>query len=81
MGGQGYPPEILRQAGVIILLCSGLGRRAIKMFEGFGIEVFIGAAGSVKNALEMWRTNQLVQATDQTACRQHSFRDENHHRH
>jgi len=43
MGGQGDPPEIMAREGVNVMVCQGLGRRAISMFEGFGITVYIGA--------------------------------------
>ena len=52
MGGQGYPPEIMAKEGVNIMVCRGLGRRAITMFEEMGIEVYIGAFGTVKDAID-----------------------------
>ena len=32
-GGQGDPPEIMAKEGVHIMICQGLGRRAIDLFE------------------------------------------------
>lgn len=74
MGGQGYPPELLHTAGVEILLCRGLGRRAVAMFEEMGIRVFVGAHGTVEEALHLWRQGGLQEATDENACQQHAFR-------
>ena len=74
MGGSEYPPELLNKKGVNLMLCSGLGHRAIKMFEEFGIEVYVGAHGTVKDAIKMWKDNTLQMATDKTACEQHTFR-------
>jgi len=74
MSGQGYPPEIMSKAGVNVMVCGGLGRRAIMMFEQMGIMVYIGASGSVKNAVRMWENNELQAATNENACQQHAFR-------
>ena len=38
-GGSGYPPEIIAQTGAEVMLCGGLGRRAVTMFEEIGIMV------------------------------------------
>lgn len=70
-GGMGHAPEQLAGSGVRVMLCSGLGPRAIGMFEQFGIEVFVGAEGTVKEALEKWRSRGLREATDKDACEQH----------
>jgi len=78
MGGQGYPPEMLAGVGVEILLCRGLGRRAIQMFSEKGIQVYCEASGTVKDALEQWKNGSLTPATEDTACSQHAFRSQLH---
>ncbi|MCK4577605.1 MAG: NifB/NifX family molybdenum-iron cluster-binding protein [Candidatus Marinimicrobia bacterium] len=78
IGGQGYPPEIMAKAGVDVMICAGLGRRAIMMFEGMGIMVYVGASGSVEDAINMWENNNLPAATDENACQQHAFRKHDH---
>lgn len=70
-GGRGNNPEQLAESGVRVMICSDLGPRAIRMFEQFGIEVFVGAMGTVKEALEKWRSGELREATDKDACEQH----------
>lgn len=79
MGGQGYPPEIMAKEGVNILVCRGLGRRAISMFEKLGIEVYIGAFGTVKDAIDDFKQGRLQKAGMSDACGQHAFRDQHHH--
>jgi predicted Fe-Mo cluster-binding NifX family protein len=76
MGGRGYPPDLLAQHGVNVMICGGLGRRAISMFEEYGIVVFVGASGKVKDAIKLWQSGQLQRATDENACAQHAFRGE-----
>jgi len=81
MGGRGYPPDLLAEQGVNVMICAGLGRRAISMFERHGIMVFVGASGKVKDAIKLWQSGQLHRATDETACAQHAFRGQGGHGH
>jgi predicted Fe-Mo cluster-binding NifX family protein len=81
-GGSGYPPEIIAKTGAEVMLCGGLGRRAIAMFEEIGVMVYVGASGTVKDTIEMWKVGKLQAATDENACRQHAFRrNDQAHRH
>ena len=75
MGGQGDPPEIMAKEGVNVMICQGLGRRAISMFEGFGITVYIGAIGTVRDAVAAFKQDKLQKATMDDACEAHAFRD------
>lgn len=87
MGGTGYAPDLISGHGADVMLCGGLGRRAIRFFEDAGIMVYVGARGTVKDAIEMFNRGELVKATDETACSQHAFRGEGtgdghgHHHH
>jgi predicted Fe-Mo cluster-binding NifX family protein len=78
MGGQGDPPEIMAREGVNVMVCQGLGRRAISMFEGFGITVYIGAIGTVRDAVAAFKQDRLQKATVDDACGKHAFRDRHH---
>ena len=71
MGGSGYPPEIIAQSGAEVLICGGLGRRAVAMFEELGIMVYVGASGTIKDAIKMYKTGRLQAATDENACAGH----------
>lgn len=79
MSGQGYPPEIMAKEGVNIMICRGLGRRAITMFEEMGIDVYIGASGTVRDAVAAFKQGTLQKANEGDACGQHAFRDRHHH--
>ena len=81
MGGQGHPPEIMAKEGVNVMVCRGLGRRAIAMFEEFGIDVYIGASGTVRDAVDTFKQGKLQKADMSAACGQHTFRDQHHHEH
>jgi len=71
MGGTGLPPEHLSKAGVKIMLSSGMGPRAITMFQQFGIAVFFGARGTVKETVALWKGGKLAPATQEGACKDH----------
>jgi len=71
MGGTGLPPEFIAEAGAHIMLCSGLGPVAVRMFEEFGIDVFVGASGTVRDAIAAWQSGLLEEATNENACKEH----------
>jgi len=41
------------------------------MLKSFGIEVFVGASATVKDAVAMWREGKLSEVADATVCREH----------
>lgn len=71
MGGTGAPPEHMAMAKVEIIVCSGLGPKALHMLEGLGIKVYVGAKGSAKDALAAWRSGALQIASEENACKSH----------
>ena len=71
MGGVGLPPEHLSKNGIEIMLCAGLGYKAVKMFESYGIKVFVGASGTVKSTLDAWKAGLLKEATVDNSCAGH----------
>jgi predicted Fe-Mo cluster-binding NifX family protein len=79
MGGQGQPPELLKEYGVEVMICQGLGRRAIDLFTELGINVCVGATGRVKDVVEAYKSGKLQEAGSGDACQQHAFRGEGKH--
>ena len=75
-GGAGYAPDLLADHNIDNMICAGLGRRAITLFEEKGIMVYIGASGTVKEAIEMFNKGTLQAATNENACAQHLHRGE-----
>jgi predicted Fe-Mo cluster-binding NifX family protein len=71
-GGVGYPPEILSKNGVNVVICGSLGPKAIEMLDSFNIKVYVGASGSVRNALSSWERGELMPASLDNACKDHS---------
>lgn len=81
MGGSGLPADLLAQEGVDVMVCSGLGRKAIRLFQDHGIDVYVGAGGSVREALAEWREDQLLAASESDACERHEFGGKGDHHH
>ncbi len=70
-GGRGKPPQQLVQRNADVMLCSGLGPKAVHMFESYGIRVFVGASGTVHDSIMLWKEGILQEATDENACKMH----------
>jgi len=75
MGGAGYPADLLASLGIEVLLCNGLGRRAIQMFSEHGITVCTGVSGTARDAIESWTGGGLSAAGESDACMRHEFHD------
>jgi len=71
MGGVGLPPELMKKHGANILLCRGLGSRALNLCAELGIEVYVCQAETVKEIFELWRNNKIKKADTDDACKEH----------
>jgi len=70
-GGAGDIPALVAGTGARVVLCSGLGPRAIDAFQQRGIEVYVGASGTVREAIRAFQAGELVEASDAHACKDH----------
>ncbi len=77
MGGAGLPADLLIGVGVDVVLCQGLGRRAIQMLSESGVSVCTGASGTVAEIVAAWKGGTLNEAGESDACTRHAF----HRRH
>ena len=68
MGGIGYPPELLAREGVDVLICSGIGRKALSMFQGYKIKVYIAGRKRVREALQDFMDGLLKEACIDDGC-------------
>jgi len=71
-GGEGLPPELMKNHGADILLCRGLGYKALSLCRDFGIKVYVCKAETVRDIFEMWKNNKIKQAGTGDACDQHN---------
>jgi predicted Fe-Mo cluster-binding NifX family protein len=66
------PGQLIMEQEVNVVLCGGLGVRAVQMFEQAGIHVFNQASGTVADAMKAYKEGKLPEATDATACQKHA---------
>ncbi|GAK49990.1 FeMo cofactor biosynthesis domain protein [Candidatus Moduliflexus flocculans] len=71
-GGALTPAELIHQAGANVVLCGGLGVKAVQMFQQFGVQVYNQASGTVSEVLAAYNAGKLPQANDMTACHDHA---------
>ena len=55
----GTVPTFIQSQGADVMLAGGMGRRAIALFQQYGIQPATGAAGSVRHALEQYLGGEL----------------------
>ncbi|NHK32437.1 MAG: dinitrogenase iron-molybdenum cofactor biosynthesis protein [Asgard group archaeon] len=67
-GGRAATPMLLEKNKVNILICRGLGRRAIARFEELGMAVYITKHQNVKQALESYNKGELPLVTEEDGC-------------
>jgi len=54
-----------------MLICRGLGIKALEMFKAFGIAVLTGADGTVRDTIALWEAGKLSEASMDSACKGH----------
>ena len=71
MGGSGLPPELMKKHNADVLLCRGLGPRALNLCSELGIEVYVCQAETVKEIFELWKNKKIMQAGSDDVCETH----------
>ncbi len=67
-GGKHSAPVTLQNSKINVLICRGLGRKAINLFDELGIGVFVTQSTIVKDALESYNKGELTQASETDGC-------------
>ncbi len=70
-GGSGLPPELLKENNVDVLLCKGLGPRALELCKELGITVYVDSGNRVKEIIENWKKKSPSPATMNDICEEH----------
>lgn len=70
-GGVGLPPELIANTGANVMIVFNAGMRAINRLQELGIDVYTGAQGTVREALEALQDGRLEPANAQNACKEH----------
>jgi predicted Fe-Mo cluster-binding NifX family protein len=71
MGGFGLPPELMKKHGADVLLCRGLGPRALHLCRELGIDVYVCEAQTVREIFKMWKEKGLKKADMEDVCEEH----------
>ncbi|MFA6423141.1 MAG: NifB/NifX family molybdenum-iron cluster-binding protein [Patescibacteria group bacterium] len=72
MGGQGLPPELLKNNGVDVLLCKDLGPYAISLCSENNIKVYKHSEAELINSLfNLWQSNKLKEIAIGEGCESH----------
>ena len=72
---RGQVPGFIKGHGADVILAGGMGRRAISLFEQYGIEAVTGATGTVRDALEQYLGGALQGAEPCDESIAHSSRE------
>lgn len=67
-GGHGLPPELMKKNQANILLCKGLGLKALDLCHELGIEVFVSSAEKVQDIFNLWKNKEIKKAELNDAC-------------
>ena len=69
--GDRTPVDAIADEKAQVVLCSGMGGRAVQFFATAGIEVFMGAEGTVQETMDTHRQGKLPAASEAAACPGH----------
>ena len=71
MEGQGLPPEILKKNEINVLLCHGIGPKAIQLCQELKIEVYVDYSSTVKELFHKWKNKKISKANSDDSCKDH----------
>ncbi|RKY15034.1 MAG: dinitrogenase iron-molybdenum cofactor [Planctomycetota bacterium] len=67
----GLLPSLMKERGVDVVICGGMGPRAVAFFEQLGIRVYTGVSGNVQEAVEALAKGTLT--TGDSTCDHNGF--------
>ncbi len=70
----GQVPSFIRKLNADVMLAGGMGRRAIDMFQQYGIGCSTGAFGTVRKAVDSFLADSLPQAAPCRESVEHSMK-------
>ena len=75
----GQVPRFIHEQNAEVMICGGMGRRAIAFFQEFGIETAAGAMGTAGETLESYLKGELPEAQPCSHSEGHSGHGHHHH--
>ncbi len=71
LGGSELPPKLMKKHEADVLLCRGLGPRALNLCKQLGIDVYVGQAETVKEMFRLWKDKKIKKADFEDVCGEH----------
>lgn len=71
MGGIELPPKLMKKHGADVLLCRGLGPRALNLCKQLKIDVYVYQSETVKEIFDLWKNKKLKKANFEDVCEEH----------
>ena len=72
MGGNGLPPELLKKNGINILLCQGIGPKAMQLCQDLKIDVYVDYSATIKELFHKWEKQKISKADSNDSCKEHN---------
>jgi predicted Fe-Mo cluster-binding NifX family protein len=72
-GGQGFPPELLKNNNIDVLICRGIGPRALELCSQLEVIVYVSSEKTVKDVFGKWKESSPSPATSKDICEDHRF--------
>ena len=72
MHGMCHPLKALDNKGVNVVVCGGMGARAVQKLNEGGIRTYRANAGTVEEIVKKYKEGELEELTVKNACSNHS---------
>lgn len=69
-GGKKPPAVVLLELKPEVVICSGMGPRAIDILRQGGVQVYAGALETLRGTIDQFQAGALDEANDDTACKE-----------
>ena len=69
--GMCHPIGVLGTSSVDVVVCQGMGMRAVQKLNEANIKAFRAVAGTVAEIIKKYKDNELKEITVENACAQH----------
>ncbi len=69
--GMCHPIGVLGTGTIDVVVCQGMGGRAVQKLNEANIKAFKAVAGTVAEIIEKYKKGELKEITPETACAQH----------
>jgi len=69
--GMCHPLSVIRDKSIDVVVCNGMGMRAIQKLNEGGIKAYLADKDTVAEIIESYNSGKLQEITIENACQQH----------